>query len=440
MRLKRHLGPLDIFSISSGAMISSGLFILLGLAFTKTGPSLILSYLLASLLVIPSLLSKAELATAMPRTGGIFVYAHRSMGPGASTPAGFAAWVSLAFKSAFALIGIGAILLLFFPGITITQIKLVAVVSCLIFTFANLAGVKITGRVQTAIVVGLISLLVFYTIFGSFSVQSHRYAPFMPLGLSSVFATAGFIFVSYGGLTKICAVADEIKNPRRNIPLGLFLSWGIVSSLYVLVAFVTVGVMDPVQLQNSLTPISDGASTFMGGAGALLMGFAALLAFCSTANAGILAASRTSMAMGKDKLLPHSFRKLSKRGVPRFSILSTSAFMIFAVLFLDLETLVKIASTLKLLLFLLAILSLIVMRESRVRHYRPTFRSPLYPWIQILGIIGYGFLIFEMGIVSMLTVCICVACGLGWYWIYARGKIKREHALRHVVKRVTGKK
>lgn len=379
MRLKRHLGLLDVFSISSGAMISSGLFILLGLAFTKTGPSLILAYLLASLLIIPVLLSKAELATAMPRTGGTFLYVHRSMGAGASTPVGFAAWFSLAFKSAFALIGIGVILLLLFPGITEMQIKLVAVAFCLIFTLVNLIGVKLTGRVQTAIVVCLISLLVFYIICGSFSIQPHRYAPFMPLGLSSVFATAGFIFVSYGGITKVCAVAGEVKNPKRNIPLGMFISWGIVSSLYVLVAFVTVGVVDSVQLQNSLTPISLGAGIFMGSIGVILMGVAALLAFGSTANAGILGAPRFPMAMSEDKLLPRSFRKVSKRGTPWFSILFTSAFMISVILFLDLENLVKTASTLKLLLFLLSTRSLIVMRESKVRHYRPTFRSPLYP-------------------------------------------------------------
>lgn len=439
MRLKRHLGLLDVFSISSGAMISSGLFILLGLAFTRTGPSLILSYLLASLLIIPVLLSKAELATAMPRTGGAFLYVHRSMGAGASTPAGFAAWFSLAFKSAFALIGIGAILLLLFPGISVMQIKLVAIAFCLIFTLVNLIGVMHVGRLQSVIVVILISLLVFYVIFGSFSVQSHRYAPFMPLGLGSVFATAGFVFISYGGITKVCAVAGEVKKPSRNIPLGMFLSWGIVSLLYVLVAFVTVGVVGPDQLQNSLTPISDGARIFMGGIGALLLGVAALLAFSSTANAGILGASRFPMAMSKDKLLPRSFKKVSKRGVPWFSIVFTSAFMISAILFLDLENLIKTASTLKLLLFLLATLSLIFMRESKAQHYRPTFRSPLYPWIQIFGIVGYGFLIFEMGIVPMLTVGIFVVCGLGWYCVYARGKVKREHALLHVIRRVRKK-
>ena len=113
--------------------------------------------------------------------------------------------------------------------------------------------------------------------------------------------------------------------------------------------------------------------------------------------------------------------------------------MIFVILFLDLENLIKTASTLKLSLFALVTLSLIFMRESKLGHYRPTFRSPLYPWIQIFGIVGYGFLIFEMGITSMLTVGVLVACGLGWYWVYARGKVKGEHALQHVVRRVRKK-
>jgi mannitol/fructose-specific phosphotransferase system IIA component (Ntr-type) len=258
------------------------------------------------------------------------------------------------------------------------------------------------------------------------------------MGFGSIFATAGLIFISYGGLTKIASVAEEVKNPGRNIPLGLFLSWGIISLLYILVIFVTVGLVDSNQLQGSLTPISLGAGTFMGEIGIIIMAIAALLAFISTANAGLLAASRNPMAMGKDDLLPNFFARISKRRTPSFSILFTSAFMICVILFLDLESLVKTASTLKLLLFLFVTLSVIIMRESKIRHYRPKFRSPLYPWIQIAGIIGYVFLIFEMGTVPLLIVGIFIVFGLSWYLIYARSKIKREYALLHVIERITG--
>ncbi len=146
------------------------------------------------------------------------------------------------------------------------------------------------------------------------------------------------------------------------------------------------------------------------------------------------------MAMSKDELLPRPLRKISKRGTPAFSILFTSSFMIVVILFLSLENLVKAASTMILLLFILINISVIFMRESNIRHYRPKYKAPLYPWVQIFGIIGYGFLILQMGAVPLMITGIFIACGLGWYSFYAHGKIKREYALLHVVERVMGVK
>jgi amino acid transporter len=262
--LKKEFGLLELFCISSGAMISSGLFILPAIAYAKTGPSVILAYLLASIMIVPTMLSKAELATAMPKAGGNFFFIDRSMGPRMGTLGGLADWFSLSFKTAFAILGIGIFVLLINPGITGLQIKLVAVACCLFFTLVNIIGVKLTGKFQIAMVVTLISLLVLYIVVGSFFIQLSRFTPFAPLGFSSVFATAGLVFISYAGLTKIVGVAEEVKNPGRNIPRALFLSWGIMSLLYVLVIFITVGLVDSNKLQNSLIPISLGAGTFMG--------------------------------------------------------------------------------------------------------------------------------------------------------------------------------
>ncbi|MCK5258197.1 MAG: amino acid permease, partial [Thermoplasmatales archaeon] len=386
--LKKELGLLSLFAIASGAMISSGLFILPGIAYAKSGPAVLISYAIASLLIIPAMLSKAELATAMPKAGGTYFFIDRSMGPMMGTIGGFAAWFSLAFKSAFALVGIGIFATLLNPGFTELQTKLVAVFFCIVFTAINIRGAKHTGKTQIVLVLGLISLLVFYIVAGFFFINPSNFDNFAPHGFNSIFSTAGLIFISFGGLTKICSVAEECKKPGRNIPLGMFLSWGIISLLYFLVIFVTIGIVEPVLLGESLTPISLGAGTFLGEIGIAIMAIAAILAFISTANAGLLAASRDPMAMGKDRLLPSSFAKVSKRGTPTFSILFTSVFMILVVLFLDLESLVKTASTLKILLFLFVIFSLIIMRESKIRNYRPKFRSPFYPWVQFAGAVG----------------------------------------------------
>ncbi|MHA2431311.1 MAG: amino acid permease [Promethearchaeota archaeon] len=441
-KLKRELGLLDIFCIASGAMISSGLFVLPGLAFARTGPAVLISYAIASLLVIPAMLSKAELSTAMPKAGGTFFFIDRSMGPMVGTIGGFAAWFSLAFKSAFALVGIGVFAILLNPGFTEIQMKIIAVFFCLLFTAINIRGAKHTGKTQIAIVLGLLSLLIFYIIAGIFFIEPSNFTNFAPYGYGSIFSTAGLIFISFGGLTKVCSVAEECKKPGRNIPLGMFLAWGIISLIYILVLFITIGVSNPLQLSTSLTPISLGADSipFLAGFGGMIMAVAAILAFISTANAGILAASRNPMAMGKDQLIPDYFAKISKRGTPTFSILFTSGFMILVILFLDIESLVKTASLLKILLFIFVIVSLVIMRESKIRHYRPKFKSPFYPWVQIGGIFGLVFLIFEMGLIPMLIVGFFLLFGFLWYWIYARDKIWREYSLLHVFDRITGRK
>ena len=445
--LKREIGLLGIFCVASGAMISSGLFVLPALAYAKAGPALLIAYAIASLLVIPAMLSKAELATAMPKAGGTYFFIDRAMGPMMGTIGGFAAWFSLAFKSAFALVGIGVFAILLNPGFTEMQIKLIAVFFCIIFTIINIRGVKHTGRTQIYLVIGLLTLLIFYIVSGFFFVNYSHFDNFAPYGYGSIFSTAGLIFVSFGGLTKVCSVAEECKKPGRNIPLGMFLAWGIISIIYILVIFVTIGLTGQSQLVYSdgtvsLTPISIGADNipFLAGIGGGIMAVAAILAFVSTANAGILAASRDPMAMSKDRLLPHSFAKVSKQGTPAFSILFTSGFMIFVILFLDLESLVKTASLLKILLFLFVIFSLMIMRESKIRHYRPKFKSPFYPWLQLVGATGLIFLIFEMGLIPMLLVGVFILFGFLWYWFFARDKIWREYALLHVIERVTGEK
>ena len=117
----------------------------------------------------------------------------------------------------------------------------------------------------------LLTLLGLYIIFGVFYIQPSRYTPFVSTDLKSIFATAGLIFVSFGGLTKVCSVAEEVKNPGRNIPLGMFISWITVSLLYILVIFVTIGLVDSTQLHGSLTPISLGGEVLMGGIGKIIL-------------------------------------------------------------------------------------------------------------------------------------------------------------------------
>jgi len=438
MKLKKGLGLLDVFAIAAGAMISSGLFILPGLAFARAGPGMILSYIIAGLLFIPSIFSTIELVTAMPKSGGDYFYITRSMGFATGTIAGFASWFSLSLKSAFALVGMGLFTLLINPGFSMWQIKLIAVFLCLIFMCINILGVREAGITQIFLVLFLVLILSLYVLRGITSIDPQRFTPLMPYGFFPVLSTAGLVFISFGGLTKVASVAEEIHNPKINIPFGMILAYFVVLLLYGSTILVTTGVLDPAILKNSLTPISDGARTFWGTKGVIITAIAALLAFISTANAGIMSASRYPMAMSRDHLLPKFFRKINKRfKTPHTAIIFTTLFMVAIILFLNLRILVEAASTMLLLLFISANLAVIVMRESKLQNYQPSFRAPLYPYLQLFAIISYGFLIFEMGKETLIITVLFITTALLWYFIYVRRSISRDSALMYLVERIT---
>jgi len=362
------------------------------------------------------------------------------MGSEAGVIGGLASWFSLALKSAFALVGIGAFATLINPGIGEWQIRLIAIVFCVFFTVTNLISVKLTGRFQVFLVISLIALLFLYIFRGSMSLNVQRYTPFMPFGRRVLFTAVALVFISFGGLTKVASVAEEVRNPTKNIPYGMILGFCVVLLLYGLTIFVTVGLLDGQEFANSLTPLSTGGYKIFGLAGSIIMALAGILAFVSTANAGILAASRFPMAMSRDQLLPEFFAKVNKRfNTPHFSIMATGIFMITVILFLNLESLVKVASAMKIVLFIFVLLASVIMRESKILNYKPAFMSPLYPWLQILGLIAYGFFLYEMGSVALLTTGGFILASIIWHRIYIRGRVMRKSALIHVIERVTAK-
>jgi len=443
VQLKKQLGLLDVFSVASGAMISSGLFVLPYIAFDKAGPAVVLSYLFASFLILPSVFSKAELATAMPRAGGTYFYVERSLGSFCGVFTGFANWFGLALKSAFAVVGMAVLIevlvhSLFGMKMTEAHLKQISVLCCIGFTVLNIVSVKHTSRFQVLLVSALLCILAVFVFLGAGAAQAARYSGFLNKGWPAVFATAGLVFISYGGLTKVTSVAEEIKDAKRNLPLGMLLAWFTVSVLYVAVIVITIGVVDGRELVGSLTPISLAASKFMPTVGFPLLGIAAIAAFVTTANGGILAASRYPMAMSRDRLLPPLLAQVNQRfKTPHMSILLTGGFMIVAIAFLNIEQLVKTASTLMIILFILVNASVIIMRESKIQSYRPSFKSPLYPYIHIVTIITYSTLIVYMGKIPLMITAVFVALSAAWFGLYVSRRVSRASAVMHVVERVT---
>ncbi|MFW6157914.1 MAG: amino acid permease [Planctomycetota bacterium] len=440
MSLKKPLGALAVFSIAAGAMVSSGLFVLPGLMFGQVGPAMILSYGLAGVLMTANVLSATELATAMPKAGGTYFFIERGLGPLVGTVAGFAEWFSTALKGAFALVGMGTFATLLLGDLGYVELRLIMAGFCLVFVVLNLLSVKGTGRFQIGMVFVLLTILLAYVGLAAPRIDIQEYTPFASHGWASVLMGAGMVFVSYIGVTKVAGVSEEVRRPGRAIPLGLLSAFGVVSVLYVAVVAATVGLGTFKAGQQTLTPISDAGGVLFGGVGQAVLALAACLAFITTANGSVLAASRVLLAMSRDELLPNPLAAVNRRfGTPHVGILVTGTFMIGA-LMMKVEDLVTTASTLMLLLFVLINLSLIMMRASKIHSYRPRFRCPGYPWVQGVGIVTCFFLIAGMGTVPLAISGGFAVLGLGWYIFYVPRKVKRQSALVRVVERIVDRR
>ncbi len=441
MPLKRALKLPEIFSIATGAMISSGIFILPGLAFAMTGPSEFVSYFIAGLLAFAGVLSVSELATAMPKAGGDYFFINRSLGAPVGTISGLLSWFALSLKSAFGIIGIISVAKLFID-FNPTTWSLIGVLITAFFVALNVTGVKEAGKFQVALVIGLISIMLIYIIGGISSIQVQHFEPFTFNGGKGVLITAGFVFVSYGGLIKVASMSEEISNPKRNIPLGLISSLVVTIILYTGMLIVTVGIENSSILKdpNNLTPIATTAKLFLGNFGFYMILIASMLAFITTANAGIMSASRYPMAMSRDNLMPKLLGVISpKLGTPIASLLITGTFIVFAIM-LPLDILIKAASTVVIMNYILSNLSVIILRESKIQNYRPSFKAPLYPWTQILAIFAFIMLIFDMGLYPILISFGLIIFGFFVYYFYGRKKDHNEYALLHLIERVMNKK
>ncbi len=430
-QLDRKLGFWSVFSISVGAMLGSGVFVLPGLAAGIAGPWVSLSFLLAGLMVLPAVLSKAELATAMPVAGGTYTYVDRAMGPWMGTVTGLGNFAALTTKVAFVLVGLGAYIAIF--GGSDELVKPISLAVLVFLVAVNVVGVGKASVLQNGVVALCLAALAGLCVWGFTSRQPEHFAEPLPFGKAGLVFGAAFVFNAYAGLTKICSVAEEVRDPNRNLPRGLIAAHLAGVTIYALVAWVVVATVEADVLYTSTTPITD-AAVRIGGDGFLIaMAVVSVLGLLATANAGILASSRDPFAMARDLLLPSRVNTISPRfQTPVPAIVLTGVVLAALVLFLPVLKLAKLASGFKIVVFSLVNLAVIVLRETHVRWYKPTFRSPLYPFLQVFGIAGGLVLLASLGMVALMGVVAIASVGTLWYLAYAGRKVGRKSAFAHV--------
>ena len=416
-KLQRTLSLPGAIAVSVGGMLS-GIFVLPGLAVGITGSSVWLAFLVASLCILPAVLSKSELATAMPKSGGTYVYIERAFGPLFGTIAGIGLWLSLLLKSAFSLVGLSAYLYVLIE-VDVSLTKGIALLALLFILLLNVFGVKKVEKTQLIIVSISVLSLIGIIVFGTSSFDSKLLEPVFVDGSSGFITGVAFLYISYAGVTKIAAVAGEIKNPEKNLPRTMIFSLLLITSIYVFVALVLVGNVEASVLSTDIKPIHTLFQSIGGNTLGYVAGAVGVITLLSMANSGVLASSRFPFAMGKDKLMPGFLGSVnSKFMTPVSAIITTSMLIALAILFLDVVKIAKLASAFKVLMFIFNELSVIVLRETNAQWYNPSFRSPLYPYVQLFGIFSGIVLLAYLGIMPLISVFGVFILGFIIFMIY----------------------
>ena len=422
-QLDRSLGLFSVIGISVSAMLGSGIFVLPGLAAAKTGPSVWLAYLIAGICALPAALSKAELATAMPESGGSYVYIDRAFGPLVSTISGLGLWLSLLFKASFALVGFGAYLSVF----TDMPLKIVAIAMLMVIIVLNVIGVKNVGKIQIVVVLITLGALAALVSLGFPTVDRTVFdGEQLQHGIGGLLGTAGFVFVSYAGVTKAAAVAEEVHNPERNLPIGILLSLVLVTIIYTLVVFIMYGNISPDVFRGTEMPVYLLAKMVGGPLVGIMGAVLGVLTMTSMANAGLLASSRFPFAMSRDKLLPQVFHRVHSRfRTPVAAVVGTGLVMALVIFALDVEKLAKLASAFVIAIFIVENVSVMVLREVSAQWYKPIYRSPMYPWVQIFGVLSGLVLLSMMGVQAIIGLAAVILPGAVLYYAYGRKRTAR---------------
>ncbi|MFP4081410.1 MAG: amino acid permease [Candidatus Aminicenantes bacterium] len=421
-RLARDLGLGAALSVGVGTMIGAGIFVLPGIVASKAGPAVLVSFASCGLIAVLIALSMAELSTGMPYAGGGYLFVVRSFGPLVGSIMGWCLWLSLIFASAFYMIGFGHYL----SGVLGASPTMVALSMTVLLGILNFIGARETGGTQFVIVVILLFVLAFFVAWAVFDLNLAKLTPFVPpeIGINGVLITLPILFITFMGFAEISAISEEVRDPNRNLPLSLVGSVVIVTIIYCAVVFCILGLREYNHPEMaSETVLMDLARILMGKGGFILILLGGILATISSANASVMAASRISFAMGRDQLLPGWFNQIhSHFRTPYRSIGVTTVITMLLLILIGrhLELLAEVAGFLSLVLYALIALACMLMRYTKLEWYKPSFKTPGYPLVPLLGLLGCIFVIINTSRVSLVIGNMIIASSFIWYVIFLR--------------------
>jgi basic amino acid/polyamine antiporter, APA family len=464
-RLRRVLGPVQLSALGVGAIIGTGIFVLVGVAaHDRTGPALVLSFVVAGLTCVFAALCYAEFASMVPVAGSAYTYAYATLGELLAWIIGWDLVLEYAVASSTVAHGWSHYFqdfLSFFgyrlPHVltnapfdydpvtghligTGTWFDLPAILIVILVTVILVKGIKESASFNAGIVILKLAIVMFVIVVGAMYINRANWHPFAPFGLTGIsffgktlfgqtgpagepvgmLAGAAIVFFAYIGFDSISTHAEEARNPSRDVPIGIIVSLILCTVLYILVAGVLTG-MVPYNQLNIDAPISDAFRQVGLPWAQLLISIGAVSGITSVLLVMMLSQPRIFLAMARDGLLPTEFFGAVH---PRFrtpwkSTILTGAFVATMGAFLPLRILAELVNIGTLLAFLIVCAAVLVMRRTHPEAPRP-FRAPFSPFVPIAGILCCLLLMFSLPPENWLRLVIWLAVGLCIYFGYSR--------------------
>jgi len=394
LKEKRELGLFQAVMIGLGGALGFEIFVLTDYAyFDLAGSSITFSLLLGGLINLLIMFSYCELATAIPRVGGEYTYTKAAYGGIVAFISGCLRWLASVFGAALAALTFSQqfayLILKIFPAvydIVSTQLSLIAIMAVIVLAAFDIKGAR---KIGTIIVV---AFLVLFAIFVTSGVWYGLALPvvfpeFLPEGLPRVFVATAYTFPIFFGMRALVASAPLIKNPEKNIPMGILLSAVVVIPIYVSLVYVAAGVVSPEGPRPSISFLNFAAEQIMGISGGILFAIAGMVTSLSALDTSIDVQSSIARGMSRDGYLPKVLLSVHRRFETHYiAIITGSIFIMLLSATGTVAFLGYAASFGSLLVFALANLSLMKLRKKRPHLKRP-FKTPLYPITPIAGIL-----------------------------------------------------
>jgi APA family basic amino acid/polyamine antiporter len=442
--LKRAVGGTQLMAMGIGAIIGTGIFVVIGEGAGIAGPAVILAFVLAAIACVFSALSYAELASSIPVAGSAYTYTYATLGEVVAWIIGWDLILEYGVSVAAVAVGWGGNFNVFLDTAFGVQIpdaiakspedggvfNLPAVIIVLAITFLLVRGVRESAAANFVMVIIKLAVLAFFIVVALFNFSTENFTPFFPQGTGAVTTAAAIIFFAYIGFDAVSAGSEEARNPAKDLPFAIIGSLLVCTVFYILVSVGALGIASPDEMKESDAPL---AIALRDGAGidwaAWVVALGALIAITSVILVIFYGQTRIFFAMCRDGLLPEGLATVNARyGTPAKLTIGLGVLIAILAALVPLGAIIELVNIGTLFAFVLVNIGVIILRRTRPDMPRP-YRVPFSPWFPILGILFAVYLMTDLPLGTWLRFVGWLALGVIIYVVYGyrNSRLRRAH-------------